>query len=163
MSELLIKMLTPKQHANEKKVRSIPLDTVLIPLLTLSNALGITDIDKASLGYSIRIAHDKAGNPKFNANGQLKYEVAKPIRDNARTIHENWIDSLKVEVSQGYLANREAYDNERKAQLTASIPTQNADKIELAKIQALVTATTDTKPETVEPVKPAKQTVKAGK
>jgi hypothetical protein len=113
MSELIDKLIVKTQKYNEKKVRGIPLETVLVPHMTARLLTGDIKVTKSVLGHPLEVKRDAQGHVKLNNKGELTVVVNKEIRDHASTIMDNLNASIKADTSAIYLKNTEAYDKLR--------------------------------------------------
>jgi len=113
--ELIVKLLQPTIKSTEKKLWSIPVETILVPRLISLNAQGLTDIPKQDLGCIMVVNRDKNGDIKRNKDGELKIVVNKTLRACAKNMRDNFIAQQAAETSKYYLANPEAYNKELQA------------------------------------------------
>jgi len=87
-------MPTSKTTA-ERKVWSMPLESVIVPFLMATNTMGDTAIPYDALGAPLRLARDKDNSIRFGANGKPSIRVAKPISDAVTLMRENFVATLK--------------------------------------------------------------------
>ena len=117
---LVLQMVkTNGKKQNERKVWAIPLESVVVPFLTMTNAMGVTSIDRDALGCPLRLARNEDRTPKISKAGRLIVQVAKPIASQVRDMRDNYIATLKTAVSEFYAENKEQYESERKAAIAA--------------------------------------------
>lgn len=134
----------------EKKVWSIGLETVLIPYLTASNAIGATCIDGDVLGCPVRIARNADGTPKLNKSGKLVTSVHKDIRVQVANMREAYIAQLRNATKFVQSTETEAYNNQVKIanRMGAEALQSEKDLIakhETIKAEAKATAEAETK------------------
>lgn len=90
-------LLTPRSNGNKARARrvwSIELETVWLPVFTASNTVGDTAIPQEALGAPLRLAYGKDGAVRFNASGRPIIRVAKEISDSVRLVRENLVANL---------------------------------------------------------------------
>lgn len=90
-------LLIPRSNGNKARARrvwSIELETVWLPVFTASNTVGDTAIPQEALGSPLRLAYGKDGAVRFNASGRPIIRVAKEISDSVRLVRENLVANL---------------------------------------------------------------------
>ena len=90
-------LLTPRTNGNKARARrvwSIDLEQVWLPVFTASNTVGDTAIPQEALGAPLRLAYGKDGAVRFSASGRPIIRVAKEISDSVRLVRENLVANL---------------------------------------------------------------------
>jgi hypothetical protein len=109
----VVEMMTKGDVAKKqesRKVWSIDLNTVLVPLMTATNAIGATSISREALGAPLRLSMDKKdGSVKFNSKGMPIFKVDPEITKVVTSMRENFIAGL-VSQTQAIVTNPETAD-----------------------------------------------------
>lgn len=116
-----------------RRIWSVDLETVWLPLFHATNIMGDTAIPSEALGAPIRLSYDKDGAVRFGRTGRPATKVVREIAQTVMLIRENFVANL-----QGYTHEvAEGKANEYKASvmtaLKAGKPIQLKDKTELQK------------------------------
>jgi len=139
MNELLATLNNVKAKDNkpaEKKSWNIPINTVLVPFLTVTNLEGRTAIPPEDLGYPVKLNRDSEGNIRFSkATGKPMMKVAKSISNHVKGVRDNLIALMTSETSDYYTKNTETYNTERKACLEAGKLQLDQDTLDLETIE----------------------------
>jgi hypothetical protein len=88
-------MPSPVKAPQGRRVWSIDLETVWLPLFLATNTNGDSAIPHDALGAPIRLGYAKDGSVKFRANGRPATVVAKEVRTAVSLIRENFVATLK--------------------------------------------------------------------
>lgn len=143
--DLIIEMVKQSEKKqSERKVWSIPLESVLIPFMVATNAHGITKIDREAIGSPVRLARNTDdGTPKISKGGKLITQVAKPIRDHVSAMRQNYIASIVSATNE--LANDKPteYEAELKASIKAGATILKRDNSDIRKFNALIKSQAD--------------------
>ncbi|MFA5385037.1 MAG: hypothetical protein WC364_10310 [Eubacteriales bacterium] len=131
---------TSTKKAAEKKIWSIGLETVLLPYLTASNAVGATCIDGDVLGCPVRIARNTDGTPKLNKSGKLVTSVHKEIRAQVANMRDAYIAQLRNATRFVQSTETEAYNNQVKIANRMGAEALQAEKDLIAKHEATLKA-----------------------
>jgi hypothetical protein len=132
---------TKDVKASERKSWNIPINTVLVPFLTVTNLEGKTNIPREDLGYPVKLSRDSDDNIRFSTKtGKPQLKLAKSISNHVKGMRDNLIAMMSTSVIDYYAQNKVAYDNERKTCLSESKPqidkdTSDLETIELAKLE----------------------------
>ena len=111
-----------------KKAWSIPVETVLVPFAIMANASGNAQIDRSALGTPTRLMRDKdTGEVKINSKGKLTVIVAKPIRELANNMREQFIAGLNEQTTAYKAEYAELYNAELVNCLEAGKPVKAND------------------------------------
>ncbi len=116
-----------------RRVWGLDLETVWLPFLMATNAMGDTAVPADALGSPIRLAYDKDGEVKFSKSGRPISRVAKPISDNVTLIRQNFVATLQQYTEQVAESNKEEYAKVVTSARIAGEPIINHDKAELSK------------------------------
>ncbi len=143
--EMVGKVGTKKQ--SERKLWSIGLESTLLPFFSMTNASGITKIDRDAIGAPLRLAYNQDGTAKVSKAGRLIIQVAKPIRDQVTAMRESYIATLNKAV-RDYVAespeNKAAFEAEVKANIEAGKPIVTRDNGNITRFnEAIVKAEAD--------------------
>ena len=132
-------MPSPAKAPQGRRVWSIDLETVWLPLFIATNTNGDSAIPHDALGAPIRLGYAKDGSVKFRANGRPNTVVAKELRTAVSLIRENFVATLK-EYTHGVAEGLpEEYAAQVKMCQDAGAPIIAHDKAQLEKaIQAQV-------------------------
>ena len=94
-----------------RRVWSIDLEQVWLPLFTASNTAGDTAIPSEAIGCPLRLGYDKAGAVRFSPTGRPVIRVAKEISDSVRMVREdltahllNYTECVIKDNPEGYKA-----------------------------------------------------------
>ena len=131
ISTLLMPRANAKQQA--RRVWSMDLQDVIVPLLTATNTTGETAIPHDALGAPIRLAYNKDGSVKFSASGKPTTRVAKPISDAVSLIRENFVASLRDTTRRVMEEHPDEYAHQVALAKAAGTPIVKADAEALSK------------------------------
>ncbi len=127
-------LLMPQAKSpTDRRVWSIALESVWLPFLTATNAMGDTAIPLDALGCPIRLAYDKDGSVKFSKSGRPVSRVAKPISDSVSLIRQNFVANLQQYAEQVATERQEDYVKVIEQATIAGRPIKNHDRVELDK------------------------------
>jgi len=127
-------LLVPNSKSPQgRKVWSIDLETVWLPFLTATNAMGDTSIPYDALGSPIRLAYDKDGGVKFGKTGRPVTRVAKPISDSVSLIRQNFVATIQQYAEQVATDRQEDFAKQVALSQQAGEPITAHDKAELDK------------------------------
>jgi len=88
-------LLLPNGHkSTERRVWSIPLESIWLPFFTATNLQSDTAIPLDALGAPLRLAYAQDGSVKFSKSGRPVIRVAKPIADSVKLVRENFAANL---------------------------------------------------------------------
>lgn len=121
----------------DKKVWSIGLETVLIPYLTASNAIGATCLNGDVLGCPVRIARNEDGTPKLNKSGKLVTSVHKQIRTQVANMRDAYIAQLRNATRFVQSTETEAYNNQVKIANRMGAEAMQSERSLIAKYEAI--------------------------
>jgi len=131
-------LLTPTpKTATDRRVWSIPLETVWLPFFTATNAMGDTAIPSDALGCPIRLAYDQDGSVKFSKTGRPVSKVVKPLADSVNLIRQNFVANLQEYAHQVAEGKQEEYAHQVELAQQAGQPIIAHDKAELDKAVTL--------------------------
>ena len=127
-------LLMPNGKSKQgRRVWSIDLETVWLPLLHATNVMGDTAIPAEALGAPIRLGYDKDGAVKFSNSGRPVTKVVKEISQTVTLIRENMVATLQDFTHQVV----EGKANEYKASVTTALkagkPILDKDRLDLNK------------------------------
>ncbi len=88
-------LMPSAKNPQGRRVWSIDLETVWLPLFTATNTMGDTAIPHDALGAPIRLATNKDGSIKFGRNGKPVTRVVKEISQSVALVRENFVATLK--------------------------------------------------------------------
>lgn len=126
-------LMPTTKSTTDRRVWSIPLESVWLPFLTATNAMGDTAIPLDALGCPIRLAYDKDGSVKFSKSGRPVSKVAKPIADNVTLIKQNFVATLQQYTEEVAEKNQEDYAKQIEMATIAGKPIIAHDRAELDK------------------------------
>ena len=126
-------LLPNAKSTQERRVWSIPLETVWLPFFTATNTMGDTAIPYDALGSPIRLAYDKDGSVKFSKSGRVVTKVVKPIADSVTLIRQNFVANLQQYAEQVATDREEDYAKQIEMATIAGKPIIAHDRIELDK------------------------------
>jgi len=126
-------LLPNAKSTQERRVWSIPLETVWLPFFTATNTMGDTAIPYDALGSPIRLAYDKDGSVKFSKSGRVVTKVVKPIADSVTLIRQNFVANLQQYAEQVATDRQEDYAKQIEMATIAGKPIIAHDRIELDK------------------------------
>ncbi len=127
-------LLMPQAKSpTDRRVWSIALESVWLPFLTATNAMGDTAIPLDALGCPIRLVYDKDGSVKFSKSGRPVSKVAKPISESVTLIRQNFVANLQQYAEQVATDRQEDYAKVIEQATIAGKPIKNHDRIELDK------------------------------
>jgi hypothetical protein len=116
-----------------RRVWSIDLEGVLLPLFTATNTVGDTMIPHEALGAPLRLAYNADGTVKFSKTGRPVVKVVREIADHVRMMRENLVASLQAYTHVVYEDNPEGFKAEAQANQEAGKPIIKRDNEALAK------------------------------
>lgn len=150
-------LLRPSNNgkANIRRVWSIALETVWLPLFHATNVMGDTAIPAEALGCPIRLAYDKDGGVKFSKSGRPVTRVAKEISETVTLVRENMVANLQDFTHQVAEAKPDQYNASIQNANTVAKPIIQKDKIELDKAVKAQLAEAIRKAEAEKPIKEA--------
>ncbi|MBI2918056.1 MAG: hypothetical protein HYY01_08675 [Chloroflexi bacterium] len=127
--QYIMDLLRPmSQQSNaDRRVWSIPLQTVWVPFFTATNVVGQTRLADESLGAPLRLAKDKDGAVRFTKQGRPVISVAKELSTNVRMVRENFQAGLVAFTSHVRKANAEGYKSQVERALAAGQPIVESD------------------------------------
>jgi len=155
-------LLQPNGNKRQgRRVWSIDLETVWLPLFHATNVMGDTAIPSEALGAPIRLSYDRDGAVKFSKSGRPVTKVVKEISQTVTLVRENMVANLQDYTHQVAEGKASEYKASVTTALKAGKPILDKDKLDLDKAikaqieQALREA--EAKPAETEPVetKPA--------
>ncbi|MDP2729607.1 MAG: hypothetical protein Q8O55_03910 [Dehalococcoidales bacterium] len=121
-------LLTPTTKAPQgRKVWSVDLENVWLPFFTATNANGDTAIPVDALGAPLRLAYDKAGQPRFSTAGRPVIRVAKDLSDNIKMVRDNFTANLIGYAGRTAQENPEALKAQIELSRKAGAPILNHD------------------------------------
>jgi hypothetical protein len=116
MNEFLVALNTvhTKVANNERKVWNIPVNTVLVPFLTVMNLKGHTAISKEALGYPVQLARDTEGNIRHSKKtGKPIMRIAPELSSHVRGLRDNLIASMSATTTEYVTTHENDYNLER--------------------------------------------------
>jgi len=116
-----------------RRVWSIDMETVWLPLLHATNVMGDTAIPAEALGAPIRLSYDKDGGVKFAKSGRPVTKVVKEISQTVTLIRENLVANLQDYTNQVAESKPKEYKVSITSALKAGRPILDNDKAELSK------------------------------
>ncbi|MBA7634359.1 hypothetical protein ES703_41943 [subsurface metagenome] len=127
-------LLQPNGNKKQgRRIWSIDLETVWLPLFHATNVMGDTAIPSEALGCPIRLSMDKAGAVKFTQSNRPVTKVVKEISQTVTLIRENMVANLQNFTHQVAENKAPAYKVSVTTALKAGLPFQQKDKLELEK------------------------------
>ena len=126
-------LLPNAKSTQERRVWSIPLETVWLPFFTATNTMGDTAIPLDALGSPIRLSYDKDGSVKFSKSGRVMSKVVKPIADSVTLIRQNFVANLQQYAEQVATDREEDYAKQIEMATIAGKPIIAHDRIQLDK------------------------------
>jgi len=126
-------LLPNAKSTQERRVWSIPLETVWLPFFTATNTMGDTAIPLDALGSPIRLSYDKDGSVKFSKSGRVVTKVVKPIADSVTLIRQNFVANLQQYAEQVATDREEDYAKQIEMATIAGKPIIAHDRIQLDK------------------------------
>jgi len=130
-----------------RRVWSIDLEGVLLPLFTATNTMGDTMIPHEALGAPLRLAYNADGTVKFSKTGRPVVKVVRDIADHVRMMRENLVASLQAYTHEVYNENPDAFKAEASANQEAGKPIITKDNEALSKALTEAFAKTETEAE----------------
>ena len=116
-----------------RRVWSIDMETVWLPLLHATNVMGDTAIPAEALGAPIRLSYDRDGAVKFGKSGRPVTKVVKEISQTVTLIRENLVANLQDYTAQVAESKAKEYKVSVTSALKAGKPILDNDKAELSK------------------------------
>lgn len=147
-------LLQPNGNKKQgRRIWSIDLETVWLPLFHATNVMGDTTIPSEALGCPIRLSMDKDGAVKFSLSGRPVTRVAKEISQTVTLVRENMVANLQAFTHEVAESRAAAFKASIATALKAGQPFAIKDKSDLAKaVKAQVEqALRDTEPQPTEP------------
>ena len=126
-------LLPNAKSTQERRVWSIPLETVWLPFFTATNTMGDTSIPLDALGSPIRLSYDKDGSVKFSKSGRVVTKVVKPIAESVTLIRQNFVAYLQQYSEQVATDRQEDYAKQIEKATIAGKPIIAHDRAELDK------------------------------
>jgi len=126
-------LLPNAKSTQERRVWSIPLETVWLPFFTATNTMGDTSIPLDALGSPIRLSYDKDGSVKFSKSGRVVTKVVKPIAESVTLIRQNFVANLQQYSEQVATDRQEDYAKQIEKATIAGKPIIAHDRAELDK------------------------------
>ncbi len=127
-------LLTPNgKKSAERRVWSIPLESVWQPFFTATNLQGDTAIPLDALGAPLRLAYNQDGSVKFSKSGRAVIKVAKPIADSVKMVRENFVANLVSYAEQVRENNANGFEALQKKAVKAGHPIIAKDRANLDK------------------------------
>jgi hypothetical protein len=136
MNEYVKSLLTPRSNgtkARARRVWSIDLEAVWLPVFTASNTAGDTAIPQEALGAPLRLAYGKDGSVRFNASGRPIIRVARDISEAVRLVRENLVANLMAYAGDVITTHETEYKAMVEDCQKAGKAIIEKDKIELSK------------------------------
>lgn len=122
----LLRPLTQTQ--SERRVWSIPLNTVWVPFFTAAKVQGVSNMSNEALGAPVRLGRAKDGSVRFGANGKPVLQVNKELATGVRTVRNNFVASLMDFTSHTAKTRAEDYKAQLMAAAKAAAPVVEADQ-----------------------------------
>ena len=157
-------LLQPNGNKKQgRRIWSIDLETVWLPLFHATNVMGDTAIPSEALGCPIRLSMDKDGAVKFSQSGRPVTKVVKEISQTVTLVRENMVANLQTFTHDVAESKASAYKASVTTALKAGLPFATKDKADLAKaVNAQVEqAIRDTEPTEPQPTETSKVGVTA--
>jgi hypothetical protein len=124
------------KQATERKVWSIPLESVWMPFFIATNVEGCTAISPEALGCPLRLGYAKDGSVKFSQSGKPVIRVAKEVSDNVRIVRENFTATLLAHAESVKSEQPENWDATVAANVKAGNAVANVDRENLSRANA---------------------------
>jgi len=122
-------LLVPNGHkSTERRVWSIPLESIWIPFLTATNLQGDTALPLDALGAPLRLAYAQDGTVKFSKSGRPVIKVAKPIADSVKLVRENFSANLVAFAEGVATSNPKGFEALQKSAREAGKPIAVKDR-----------------------------------
>ncbi len=159
-----------KATRTARRIWSIDLETVWLPVFHATNIMGETSMSAEALGAPLRLATGKDGSVKFSQSGKPVIRVVKEVSDMVKLIRENFTAGLQSYAHEVITENTEAYELSVKQAIEAGKPIIAHDTAMLSEairrqVEAEVEAIRKAKAEAVKPeaeaVKPKVRKAKA--
>ena len=114
-----------------RRVWSIDLETVWLPLFTATNAMGETHIAHDAIGAPLRLALASDGSVKFSKSGRPVTKVAKELADTVKMMRENFATELQNYAAMVIADNGDGYREQVELAREAGEPIIANDKAKL--------------------------------
>jgi len=137
-----------------RRVWSIDLEMVWIPLFLATNTVKATAIPHEALGAPLRLAYDKDGEVKFTKSGRPSLKVATEVAAQVRIVRENFVANLQSFTGKVMSQEKDAYKAEVEAAQKAAQPIVQKmdDDLTMAALRLQEKAEAAIQAEVVEPV-----------
>ncbi len=112
---------SPKSTSS-RRVWSIDLESVWLPLFTMTNARGDTTIPHEALGAPLRLALAKDGTIRFSDSGKPVIRVVREVTDMVRLIRDEFTARLVAETTEYATENPDGFKAEITRNLEAGKP-----------------------------------------
>lgn len=119
----------PQQANADRRVWSIPLNTVWVPFFHATNVQGVTAVAAEALGAPIRLGKGKDGSVRFGSNGKPVLQVNKELSGQVRLVRDNFTASLVEYAGRTQKSNPEGYKAQVMAAQQAGQPIIEADEM----------------------------------
>ena len=127
-------LLQPNGNKRQgRRVWSIDLETVWLPLFHATNVMGDTALPSEALGCPIRLSYDKDGAVKFSKSGRPVTKVVKEISQTVTLVRENMVANLQDYTHQVAEGKANQYKASVTTALKAGKPIMEKGKIDLEK------------------------------
>ena len=125
----IVDLLRPLANSqSDRRVWSIPLNTVWVPFFTATNVQGATAVSHEALGAPLRLGKAKDGTVRFGSNGKPVVRVNKELSDQVRTVRDNFTASLVDFTAHTQKARAADYKAQVEAALKAGQPVIEAER-----------------------------------
>lgn len=127
-------LLQPNGNKRQgRRVWSIDLETVWLPLFHATNVMKDTAIPSEALGCPIRLSFDKDGAVKFSKSGKPVTKVVKEIAQTVTLIRDNMVANLQAFTHQVAEGKASEYKTSITTALKAGNPISAKDTLDLEK------------------------------
>ncbi len=111
-----------KATKTARRVWSIDLESVWLPVFHATNIMGEISMPAEALGAPLRLATGKDGSVRFNQSGKPVIRVVKDISDMVKLIRENFTAGLQAYANEVITEKPEAYTASVKQAIEAGKP-----------------------------------------
>jgi len=111
-----------------RRVWSVDLEGVWLPVFAATNTMGDTAIPHEALGAPLRLAYNADGTVKFGKTGRPVVRVAREIADSVKLIRENLVANLLVYAHEVATEKPDQYKAQVEANLEAGKPIVERDR-----------------------------------
>lgn len=111
-----------------RRVWSVDLEGVWLPVFTATNTMGDTAIPHEALGAPLRLAYNPDGTVRFSKTGRPVVRVAKEIADSVKLIRENLVANLLAYAHEVATEKPDDYKTQLKANHDAGLPIVERDR-----------------------------------